>query len=295
MNNIMIPDSAADIYPNPVQLVSEKPACVFRDHRWTLPVLKMAADSNLLTLPVKIVTFDRHKDSLPPKNGTDALETFRSSPGSIDELIDIVANRLSPRDDDWIVSGMELGLISDVVQFGSSGEDSDADETVSVYTDSSGENHRIFYLGRPVSELSYKGALEDKTHVTASAGLWNVLGWNPEKQELTENSGEFIFDIDLDFFTFAWEKYTFPFTREVYDGEFLNPCQSRFYDEYQPIEFACELIKHAALITIACEPSFCGGSLKSAKILADVNDLFFGNALNLDTINVDYTPTYPDE
>ncbi|MFC1490166.1 UPF0489 family protein [Candidatus Latescibacterota bacterium] len=291
----MIPDSIKDIYPNPMQHISGTPSFIFRDHRWTLPILKIAADNQLLKLPVKIVTFDRHKDSLPPRNGTEALKQFRSARGTFDELVDIVANSLSPRDDDWIVSGMELGLISDVVQFGSSGEESDVDETVSVYKDSSGDSHRIFYLGRPVSELSYKGALEDKSHETATAGLWDVLGWNPSKQEITESPGGFIFDIDLDFFTYSWEKYTFPFTREVFDGEFRTLCQSRFYDEYQPIEFARELIKHASLITVASEPSFCGGSAKAQKILSDVNDLFFEKSLNTDTINIDYSPTYPDE
>ncbi|MFC1650377.1 hypothetical protein ACFL2X_02300 [Candidatus Latescibacterota bacterium] len=291
----MIPDFAKDIYPNHVQHICGKPSFIFRDHRWTLPVLKIAADRQLLKLPVKVVTFDRHKDSLPPRNGTEALEKFRSGGGTLDDLIDIVANRLSARDDDWIVSGMELGLISDVVQFGSSEEESDSASTVWIFEDSAGEKHNIYYLGRPVSELSYKGALDDKSHDAASAGLWDVLGWNPARPGIAESPGEFIFDIDLDFFTFTWEKYTFPFTKEVYEGEFLSLCQSRFYDEYQPTEFVGELMKHAALITVACEPSFCGGPLKARKILKDINDLFFEKSLNIDSIEVDYKPVYPDE
>ena len=291
----MIPDYAKDIYPNPVQYIYGKPVFVFRDHRWTIPVIYIAGEKKLLKIPAKIVIFDRHKDSLSPLNGTEALRKFRSENGSFNDLIDIVMKQLSPRDDDWIVSGMELGLISDVVQFSSEEEKVDSDEPVSVYTDSSGAEHRIYHLGRPLQELSYKGALADTSHETVSEGLWEVLGWNPSKPGFAENVNEFILDIDLDFFTFIWDKYTFAFTREVYEGEFLSPCQSLFYEEYLPLNFIRELIKKAALLTVACEPSFCGGPQKARNILVDVNDFFLEKELNVDRIKVDYTPVYPDE
>ena len=99
----MIPDYAKDIYPNPVQYIYGKPVFVFRDHRWTIPVIYIAGEKKLLKIPAKIVIFDRHKDSLSPLNGTEALRKFRTENGSFNDLIDIVMKQLSPRDDDWIV------------------------------------------------------------------------------------------------------------------------------------------------------------------------------------------------
>ena len=92
-----------------------------------------------------------------------------------------------------------------------------------------------------------------------------------------------------------WGKYTLPFTKDVYLGEFLTPCQSQYYDDYIPMKFVQELLQRAKLITIASEPSFCGGSAKSEIILRDMNEIFLGNELNVDNIKVDYTPDYPEE
>ena len=291
----MLPDYVTEIYPNPVQYLYGKPIFVFRDHRWILPILFAANAKQSLKLPAIIVTFDRHKDFLSPKNGTEKLRCFRSGGGTFDDLIHVVKNHLSPRDDDWIVSGMELGFISDVIQFSSEQESNESFDTVSEYTDSSGTNHRLYHLGRPMQELSYKGAFADNKHKSVSQGLWDTLGWDPSLPGLVGNPPQFILDIDLDFFTFAWDMYTFPFTEEIYDGEFLCPCQSSYYEEYLPLAFIRELARKTTFLTIACEPNFCGGQGKSHKILSDINNLFLENELIIEKMKIDYTPAYPDE
>lgn len=291
----MIPDYLTGIYPNPIQYLYGNPVFVFRDHRWTLPVIFLAGIKDLFKLPVKIVTFDRHMDSLSPLNGKETLRNFRSCGGTFDELVHIIINHLSPRDDDWIESGMELGLISDVVQFSSEQEKVESIEPISVYTDSLNMVHRIYHLGRPVHELSYKGALTDPTCEFVSEGLWDTLGWEPSKPGFAGKANDFVFDIDLDFFTFTWNKYIFAFTEEIYEGEFLSPCQSSFYEEYLPLEFIRELARKASLLTIACEPAYCGGSKKAQYILGDINNLFLERELYVEKIEVDYKPVYPDE
>jgi len=291
----MIPDYLTGIYPNSVYYLYQNPVFVFRDHRWTLPVIYLAGIKKLIKFPVKIVTFDRHKDALAPLNGTESLSNFRLNGGSFDELVHIVINHLSPRNDDWIESGMELGLISDVVQFISGKENSDSIEPISLYTDSMNMVHRIYHLSRPVHELSYKGALADPSHQFVSEGLWDILGWDPSMPGLTGKAYSFIFDIDLDFFTFTWDKYIFAFTEEIYEGEFLLPCQSSFYEDYLPLGFIRELARKASLLTIACEPDFCGGDKKARNILEDINGLFLERELYTDRIEVDYKPVYPDE
>jgi hypothetical protein len=290
----MIPEQIAGIYPNPIQYLYWKPVFVFRDHRWTLPILFVSGKQSIITLPVNLIMFDRHRDSLFPCNGTGPLTGFRDSDGSVEDLFHIVRNHLSPRDDDWILSGMELGLITDVVQFGVRGADA-AHETITKYTDSHNIVHRVFHLGRPCQELSFKGALADTAHELVPEGLWEVFSWNPSVPGITENGKEFILDIDLDYFTFSWDRYTFAFNDEIYEGEFFSSCQSSFYDDYIPLEFIRELIRKSVLITLVTEPAFCGGSQKAQTILENINDLFFEKELNVKSLRVDYPIDYPDE
>jgi len=251
----MIPEHVKHIYPNHICNVFGKPLIVFRDHRWTLPVIFLAGERGLVDLPIKVVTLDRHRDSLSPLKRFEALKNFRVKNGTFDELVQIVMKHLSPRDDDWIVSGMEMGILSDVVQFSSEMEKTPPAVPVTFYTDTSGITHRIFHLDSFVEEMSYKGALADRTHQAAVEGLWDILGWEPSCPGLLSDNNDFIFDLDLDFFTMNWGKYTLPFTKEVYLGEFLTPCQSQYYDDYIPMKFVQELLQRAKLITIASSTS----------------------------------------
>lgn len=286
----MIPEKFRDIYPNPVQYVAGTPAVVFRDHRWTVPVVRFAAEAGLIRLPARVVTFDRHRDSLVP-NGSHGETAWRRSDGSLEDLVRIVSRKLSPRDDDWIIGGMEEGLISDVVQFRT---EPDSMEKITRRNDANGIDHRIFHLERPSAELTWKGALVNAGHEAAAEGVWDVLGWDPENRSV-RGADDLLFDIDLDFFTICWETYTFPFPGEVYEGEFLAPRQSPFFEEYRPVDFIGSLIRAAGTVTIACEPDFCGGEEKARKILGDVNRHVLGGYLDTGQLAVDYSPVYSAE
>jgi len=290
-----MPESTADIFPNRVQYVYGTPVVVFRDHRWVLPVIHHAAERGLVGLPVRLITFDRHRDALEPEDDGKVLGKLRDARFSLEELVNIVKYRLSPRDDDWILAGMELGLISDVVQFCGFTDESGASTCFTEYIDSAGCSHRIFHLGRPAAELSYKGALADGEHEAVRAGLWDVLGADPGREELVAAGGGFIFDMDLDYFTISWEVYTLPYTEEIYAGEFLNPCQSDRFEDYPPALMVRELMRKAAVSTLATEPRFCGGVEKAEAILNRCNHFLFGNRLKPDEIEVDYRTVYPSE
>ncbi|MCE5249093.1 UPF0489 family protein [bacterium] len=291
----LIPESLKNIYPNHVQSLYGTPACIFRDHRWTLPVLYRGWQEGMLSLPVLLITFDRHRDALEPVNGAAELARFRRDEGTFENLVELVTHHLSPRDDDWILSGMELGLISDAVQFRSAIEPVEGETTVQKYVDEQGTGHRLFRLGRPVRELSYKGALVDTTHEASMAGLWPLLGWDSSKSEITTGTHDRIVDIDLDFFTFSWDTHTFPFPLEIYEGEFLNPCHSGSGNSITPAAFLRRLIETAPMATVATEPDFCGGAGKTGIILRDVNRLLFDNTLDETGVQVDYPPVYPHE
>ena len=157
MKQLFIPETLKDIYPNRLQRIYGKPTVVFRDHRWILPVLFLGRERELLQTPALLVSFDRHPDALKPVNCVDPLARFRGDGGTLDKLVRLVKHHLSPRDDDWIVSGMELGLISDVIQFNSNIDSEIKKGVVREYCDAQGMKHLIFRLGRPVHELSYTG------------------------------------------------------------------------------------------------------------------------------------------
>jgi hypothetical protein len=286
----MIPEQFENIYPNPVQDVEGTPAVVFRDHRWTLPVLRFAADKGLLRIPARVATFDRHRDSLTPLGDFHDLARFRSGK-TVAELVEAVSERLSPRDDDWIAAGMEMGLISDVVQFRT---EPDGMTGITRYIDGAGTGHRIFHLERPSTELSWKGALVEEDHPLAGEGLWRAFGWNPGEMTVAK-ADDLAVDIDLDFFTISWETYVIPFPEEVYTGEFFTGRQSGRHHGYPPIDFFRSLTRAARVLTIACEPDFCGGEAKTRQILTDVNRFLLGGAMNRETIRVEYPPEYPVE
>ncbi len=286
---LTIPQTLRNIYPNPVRNVAGTPAVVFRDHRWTLPILYLAGDQGLLKLPARVATFDRHRDSLEPVEARTFPWRFRNA-GGLDELMELVTHGLSPRDDDWLLAGIEAGLISDVIRFGT---DPDGMEGVVRYRDRFGFERRIFHLERPLAELSYKGALVDPGHQAAKAGLWEALGWDPSIPGMSRGRGGLILDIDLDFFTIAWELYTIPFTEEIYEGEFVTACQSSFSGTYRPVDFIRVLTEAAGIVTIACEPDFCGGKAKARKIIEDVDRILFRSELHATSIAVDYLPSYP--
>ena len=287
----MIPEYLREVYPNPVQYISDTPVFVFRDHRWTLPVLHLASERGLLSLPAVVVSFDRHRDSLAPGASRHLLNRF-SSGGSLEELAELVSRRLSPRDDDWLLSGMEAGLISDAVRFGT---EPDGMERITRYHDGRGVPHQVYHLERLAAELEYKGALADSDHPAVSEGLWETLAWDPRTHSVGLRRDGMLLDIDLDFFTMAWGKYTIPFLEEVYRGEFLSACQSLFSRDYRPVDFFDTLVKSSGALTIACEPDFCGGETKARKILEDMNRLLLGRGLITGGIRVDYPPDYPVE
>jgi hypothetical protein len=284
----MIPERFRTVYPTPpLAARGGAPVMVFRGHRWTVPALFLAAEQGLVTLPVPVVTFDRHRDSLRPME-MERLFRFRSH-ATADEAV-FLAGRLSPRNDDWIIAGMEMGIVSNAVQFRSAPDDL---EPVTLHTDGAGALHRIHHLGMPGSELAYKGALADPERLAEPGGPAAIMGWNPETGEIARKPGGLALDIDLDFFTVAWETYILPFTEDIFRGEFLEPRQSGFLDSFTPKELFRGLVGAAGAITIACEPEFCGGGMNSRRILEEVNLHLFEGVLDTGLVGEETTGETP--
>lgn len=227
MKQPFIPKNLKTIYPNPAQDVFGTPAVIFRDHRWTLPVIFCACEAGLLSIPVQLVTFDRHRDALTPEAVIEQLAVFRRDEGSVGELIEIVRDSLSPRDDDWIVAGMELGHIADAIQFKSDFKNGVEDDPVQKYLDAQGSIHRLFSMGRPVCELTYHGALVDNGHRAAASGLWETMGWDPSQPDRIAPERDMVCDIDCDFLPFPGIPLRSRLTMKCMRANFTAPASQR--------------------------------------------------------------------
>ena len=250
------------------------PVAVFDDHRWTLPLVALAAQQGLTALPATLVSFDRHRDSLAPLGGAAPLKPYRAGASDMRELLELVRVQLSPRDDDWIAAGMEMGLIGDVVQFSSNLDMTEPEPPVHDYRDHTGALHRMFRLGRPQNELSFKGALADPEH-PAWGGLREAAGWDPGGGRF---AAPYILDLDLDYWTLSWDTYTFPFPAEVFAGEFGAVCQPTVGTLYPVARFFEGLLLGTPLVTIAREPDFCGGEANAESIFAALEKNWLGCA-----------------
>jgi len=287
----MIPNELREVYSNPPREVFGTPVVIFRDHRWTLPAIACAAKHGLIGLPAVVVTFDRHRDSLIPEHGLEELARWKKDRGGMDALADIVANLLSPRDDDWIVAGMAAGLVSDVLQFRTGDDDL---EPVTRFIDNEGVAHRIFHAGTFGRELTYKGMLADDDHPAAREGAWEAVGWDPVS--CTVSGGRsLVLDVDLDCFTIAWETYVVPFSPEIWRGEFHAPRSSRYGDAIVPAEVFEGIVRASGIVTVATEPAFCGGKANARRCFERLDRFLFGGVLHGRGIDVDYRPCYPSE
>ena len=252
-----------------------EPVAVFEPHRMTLLAAGERADAGFLTLPVTVVTFDRHRDALPPVNGSDPLMRYRQGNATLAELARLVSDHVSVRNDDWILSGMELGLIGDAVQFSSTWTDRAPETPLVEYRDGSGVDHRLYHLGMPADELAFKGALADRDHTTVNRGLWDILGWDPKHPDRVEPCRDLVLDFDLDVFTVPWDTYAVPFTDSVFVGEFHQPVQTPSCGGLLPFTFMKALIDRASLVTIARESGHCGGGDHADLIMRCVERWLF--------------------
>src|SRR5208282_4294347 len=200
------------------ELLFSKCKCFLHDnHRWVLPIIYFAQNEGLLPSPCNIVMFDYHRDDLTPLSVTE-IRSVCVKGLSMDSLIFLCENGLSPKNDDWLKAGMELGMIAHAALFGHE----NGRKCLEEYKDSIGTPHHIAYLGLPLEEMD-KGKLDDPFTCDHIDQIFEIMGLTID----CNGTGETILlDIDLDYFKvdifLGSNTYAIPWPIEAFNDQFLT-------------------------------------------------------------------------
>jgi hypothetical protein len=239
---------------------------IYEDHRSILNVIYSAKQTGLIKTPVDLVYFDRHDDAKPPIAPISDLQKLRTNPPTVEDFWSFVEWKLSGMDDDWLLAGMEMGLIGDAILIG-------GEITINIpngglkYTDCHAVEHRVYSQSHIWDGLHPHGWLRDLARDYELKTIWDVMGWKPDSYigrfDRTKNSRSLVVDFDLDCFTV-----------DIYDQHMPWPRQKivEFFsrgigDHFTAKTFVHELIKQASLVTVARESDGCGS-------IQEANELF---------------------
>lgn len=257
--------------------VADSEVVIYEDHRTIINVLFHLKDKRKIQEPLDIIMFDNHDDFRSPRKTTiGKLMTFLDNP-SKEELNQIVEFDLNHLDDDWVKTGMELGLIDNVFLFNS--DESSIDSREEYETQRFGKKY-LYNLGDVWSALGYHGILNDPIK-SENKIFCDAFGWDFKngKYRLKENRKKFVFDIDLDCFSTRILDKTIALPEEIIIPkltEFSNPSHHCYQSSQK---FMKDLIRHSEIATICFENGFCGGIRQAYKIFNMVDEVLFDNKL----------------
>lgn len=250
---------------------------IYEDHRTIINVLYHLYEQRQLTQPLDIVMFDYHDDYCHPKQETiKKLHKFLKKP-SKEELNKIVEFDLNPLDDDWVKTGMELGLIGNVFLFNA--EQSSVGFREGYKTKNFG-THYLYNIGDVWAALGYHGLLNDPIK-NEYQPLWDDFGWelNDGKFQFKQDRRKFIFDIDLDCFSTRILDKTIAIPDEIIIPKLTEYGRSCYHYYPSSQEFMKDLIKDSELVTLCFENGCCGGIRQAYKIFNMVDEVLFDNQL----------------
>jgi hypothetical protein len=255
-------------------------AFLHNDHRWVLVILAWAQENKMLPRPCDLVMLDYHSDGNPPialdsEDGLAAIAQCRRT-GSIADAIVLCDKHLRQNDRDWVKAGMQIGAIRHTVAFGVKTLENDT-----VYIDQSGHEHRFWVISHIGDALAWQGCLSDRAYRSSYQTLWDTLGWDPPR--FTRTDRRLALSIDLDYFAVhsGYLGRTFPWPQAVYEHQFNSPSIAPTTKGYTAQDFLNGILSQSAILTIAREPTYCGGKAECNQIFADVNRWLFEDAISI--------------
>ncbi len=258
---------------------------LYDDHRCILNALFEAKRLGLFDTTPNLIFFDRHDDACDPDIRRQELfeqwNVEKIEDVSSKDFWSFVEFDLNVLDDDWLLAGMELGLINHAVVIGQY-DNSNMQSKDHKFKSTDGIVHEMY----------------DIPHLNWSIGSRGCLGDNIIKEPYYENVREifeynqppygrydkfskdvtkpFILDFDLDCFTTECEDMCFAWPEAIF--------KEKYFDNNDVQCFMRRLIDRSSFITICREPECCGGLGESNKILGYLDKYFFEGWLNTSPI-----------
>lgn len=264
---------------------NEKYIIVYDDHRYVLNILFEAFKLGMFTSCPNIIYFDRHDDACNPN--IVKSELFKRWGAA--ELKDVsspnfwsfVEFNLGSLDDDWLLAGMELGLINNSVVIGQQ-DNSNILALSNCFVSTDGKAHELYSISHLNTSLGDRGCLGDNVikepYYTAVRNMfeYNQPPYGRYNKFSEEATTPFILDFDLDCFTTECEEKIYAWPETIF---------RRMYYEHDEVRFFMrEIISRSQFITICREPGCCGGIGESNKILEYLDRYLFEG--NLGTMSI---------
>lgn len=263
----------------------DKYIILYDDHRSILNVLFETKKLGLFSTTPNIIFFDKHDDACNPQiSAKDLFEKW-----GIERIEDVssrifwsfVEFELSGVDDDWLLAGMELGLINHAVVIGQE-ENTNIHDMNNMFESSDGKLHELFDISHLDWSIGSRGCLGDNVIKEGYyENVRNIFEYNqPPYGRYDKFSREvtvpFVLDFDLDCFTTECDNKTYAWPEDIFKKKYV------YNEDVQ--YFMHRLINRSTIITICREPTCCGGLGESNKILGYLDHYFFDGCL--DTIPI---------
>lgn len=248
---------------------------LYMDHRTILNIIFYALKFKLIPEVPNVLYFDYHSDACTPSHLIqDRTSGFNIDETSLEDFNSIVEFEMGPLDDDWVKSGMELGLIKHSVSIGTE----KYDHSYETYKDTKDTEHDVICISHLNYELSGRGALGDSIIVQPYySKVRSIFNYNNGSDGFGETTEPFILDFDLDCFSAEFRGRTMAWPESMFRDEFGTP--TGFHKNILPADILDALIDRCEFITICMEPGCCGGLGESFKILSYLDKYIFDGAL----------------
>lgn len=257
----------------------DKYIILYDDHRSILNVLFETIKIGLFKTTPNLIFFDYHDDACNPninrkslfeKWGVSTIEDVESR-----DFWSFVEFDLGHMDDDWLLAGMEFGLINNAVVIGQK-ENTNIEDLNNCFESSDKRPHKLFSIPHLDWSIGDRGCLGDSLiKQPYYEEVRNIFEYNQKgcyNIFSKEINNPFVLDFDLDCFTTECEDNTFAWPETIF--------KEKYYDNNNVQCFMHQLIKRSSFITICREPTCCGGIGESNKILEYWDKYFFNGNLN---------------
>ena len=263
----------------------DKYIILYDDHRSILNVLFEAKKLNKFGTTPNIIFFDRHDDACNPNlNANELLQRWgvnEIEKVSSRDFWSFVEFDLSGLDDDWLLAGMELGLINHAVVIGQN-ENHNICNMNNMFESSDGIHHELFDISHIDWSIESRGCLGDNViKEDYYENVRNIFEYNQPPYGCYDKFSKevtipFVLDFDLDCFTTECEDKRYAWPEDIFKKKYIN--------NEEVLYFMHRLIKRSTIITICREPVCCGGIGESNKILGYLDRYFFNGCLGTASI-----------